>query len=40
MKIAGMAAARRIWQCYLDVDADMVICGDSSAWIRNILVDA
>ncbi|MEU8333384.1 terminase family protein [Micromonospora sp. NPDC048839] len=40
MKIAGMAAARRIWQCYLDVDADVVIYEGSSAWMRDILVDA
>ncbi len=40
MKIAGMAAARRIWQCYLDVDADVVIYEGSSAWLRDILVDA
>ncbi|BCJ61551.1 terminase large subunit domain-containing protein [Micromonospora endophytica] len=40
MKIAGMAAARRIWQCYLDVDADVVVYEGSSAWLRDILVDA
>jgi phage terminase large subunit-like protein len=40
MRIAGMAAARRIWQCYLDVDADVVIYEGSSAWLRDILVDA
>ncbi|GIE28935.1 large terminase [Actinoplanes italicus] len=40
MRIAGMAAARRIWQCYLDVDADLVIYEGSSAWMRDILVDA
>jgi phage terminase large subunit-like protein len=40
MRIAGAAAARRIWQCYLDVDADLVIYEGSSAWLRDILVDA
>lgn len=40
MKIAGMAAARRIWQCYLDVDADVVVYEGSSGWLRDILVDA
>ncbi|MFI5495581.1 terminase large subunit domain-containing protein [Actinoplanes sp. NPDC051859] len=40
MRVAGMAAARRIWQCYLDVDADLVIYEGSSAWMRDILVDA
>ncbi|MEV5768833.1 terminase family protein [Micromonospora sp. NPDC052213] len=40
MKIAGMAAARRIWQCYLDVDADVVVYEGASAWLRDILVDA
>lgn len=40
MKIAGAAAARRIWQCYLDVDADAVIVEGSSVWMRDILADA
>ena len=40
MRIAGVAAARRIWQCYLDVNADLVIYEGSSAWLRDILIDA
>ncbi|MFI7578424.1 hypothetical protein [Micromonospora sp. NPDC049497] len=39
-KIGGLAVARRIWQCYLDVDADLSVYEGSSAWLQGILVDA
>ncbi|GIJ49803.1 hypothetical protein Val02_66890 [Virgisporangium aliadipatigenens] len=36
-KVAGVAAARRVWTAYADYDADEVVYEGLNNWVRNVL---